>query len=139
MNRYKSIIYSGILSLRIIAYILVYNNQIIQFNGWQATEIGAEYPHMNYHIGEGFSQHIRLTQISRDKPQSKYQAEPNLSWDYGCALMTLLHISLLNGNKFVHISVKSKLSHHNLITNTQKQGSLKPTDYFSFLVYNESL
>lgn len=44
--------------------------------------------------------------------------------------MTLLHISLLNGNKFVHISVKSKLSHHNLITNTQKQGSLKPTDFF---------
>lgn len=44
--------------------------------------------------------------------------------------MTLLHISLLNGNKFVHISVKSKLSHHNLITNTQKLGSLKPTDFF---------
>lgn len=48
--------------------------------------------------------------------------------------MTLLHISLLNGNK----SVKSKLSHHNLgptiylITNKHKQGSLKPTDFFPF-------
>lgn len=42
--------------------------------------------------------------------------------------MTLLHISWLNGNK----SVKSKLSHHNSITNTQKQRSLKPTDFFPF-------
>lgn len=89
---------------------------------------------MNYHIGEGLIQSTYQADpnLYRDKPQSKYQAELNLSWDYGCALMTLLHISLLNGNKFVHISVKSKLSHHNLITNTQKQGSLKPTDFFSF-------
>lgn len=53
--------------------------------------------------------------------------------------MTLLHISLLNGNKFVHISVKSKLSHHNLITNTQKQGSLKPTDFFLSRLQRESV
>lgn len=53
--------------------------------------------------------------------------------------MTLLHISLLNGNKFVHISVKSKLSHHNLITNTQKQGSLKPTDFFLSCLQRESV
>lgn len=53
--------------------------------------------------------------------------------------MTLLHISLLNGNKFVHISVKSKLSHHNLITNTQKQGSLKPKDFFLSRLQRESV
>lgn len=53
--------------------------------------------------------------------------------------MTLLHLSLLNGNKFVHISVKSKLSHHNLITNTQKQGSLKPTDFFLSRLQRESV
>lgn len=53
--------------------------------------------------------------------------------------MNLLHISLLNGNKFVHISVKSKLSHHNLITNTQKQGSLKPTDFFLSRLQRESV
>lgn len=53
--------------------------------------------------------------------------------------MTLLHISLLNGNKFVHISVKSKLSHHNLITNTQKQRSLKPTDFFLSRLQRESV
>lgn len=135
MNRHKSIIYSGILSLRIIAYILVHNNQIIQFNGWQKLSNwnwGWISTHELPYWWRLQSTYQADPNLYRDKPQSKFLAEPNLSWDHGCALMTLLHISSLNGNKFVHISVKSKLSHHNLITNTQKQGSLKPTDFFSF-------